>query len=79
MVLLDSADNARIGSNCSPELSSKLDPLPNFGEQFRELGIESEKMVSCSGTFSMRRSRTCIYRWGSDELKIRVKFRFYYL
>jgi hypothetical protein len=39
----DSADDARIGSNCSLELSPELEPLPNFGEQFRELEIESGK------------------------------------
>jgi hypothetical protein len=57
MVPLDSADNARIGSNCS----SELEPLPNFGEQFRELRIESGETVSCSRTGSTKRSRTCIY------------------
>jgi hypothetical protein len=56
-VSLDSTDDARIGSNCSPE----LEPLSNFGEQFWELGIESEKMVLCSRTCSTRRSKTCIF------------------
>ena len=46
------ADDARIGSNCSPELES----FPNFGEQFRELGIESGETVWCFGTGSTRRS-----------------------
>jgi hypothetical protein len=34
---------------------------PNFGEQYQELGIEFGEIVSCSGTGSTRRSRTCIY------------------
>jgi hypothetical protein len=75
----DSADNARIESNCSPELSSELEPLPNFGEQFRKLGIESEEIVSCSRTGSTRRSRACIYSWGSGEMEVRFKFEFYHL
>jgi hypothetical protein len=53
----DSVDDARIGSDWSPE----LEPLPNFSKQFRELGIESKKIVSCSETCSTRRSRACIY------------------
>jgi hypothetical protein len=71
----DSADDARIESNCSPE----LEPLPNFDERFRDLGIESGETISCSGTDSTRRSWACIYSWGSDKMKIRVKFGFYYL
>jgi hypothetical protein len=49
MVLLDSADDARIESNCSPELSSELEPLrtsvSNFGSwemNMRKLFGESE-------------------------------------
>jgi hypothetical protein len=38
----DSGDDARIESNCSPE----LEPPPNFGERFREFQIESEGVVS---------------------------------
>jgi hypothetical protein len=72
----DSADDARIGSNCSPELSPELEPLPNFDEQFRELGVEFRETVSCFGA-GLTRSRTCIYSWGSDELEIRFKFGFY--
>jgi hypothetical protein len=38
----DSTDDARIESNCSPE----LEPSPNFGERFWEFWIESESGVS---------------------------------
>jgi hypothetical protein len=57
MVPSDFTDDAQIGSNCSPE----LEQLPNFGEQFQELGIEFGETVSCSGTGSTRRSRACLY------------------
>jgi hypothetical protein len=50
----DSAENARIKSNCSPELSPKLEPPPNFGKRFREFQIESEGGVSNFGKGSMR-------------------------
>jgi hypothetical protein len=40
----DFADDAWIGSNCSPELSPELELLPNFGEQFRERGVEFGEM-----------------------------------
>jgi hypothetical protein len=60
-VLSDSTDDARIKSNCSPELLPELEPLPNFGEQFRELRIESGETVTCSGMCSTRTSRACIY------------------
>jgi hypothetical protein len=40
---------------------SELEPLPNFGKQFRELGVEFGEIVSCSGTGSTRRSQTYIY------------------
>jgi hypothetical protein len=53
----DPADDAQIESNCWPELK----PLPNFGEQFRELGIEYGETISCSGMGSTRRSRVYIY------------------
>jgi hypothetical protein len=56
----DSADDVRIGSNCSPELLPELELLSSFSEQFWELGIESEKTVSCSRTCSTR-SRIYIY------------------
>ncbi|AQL03146.1 hypothetical protein ZEAMMB73_Zm00001d045773 [Zea mays] len=56
-VSLDFTDDAQIGSNCLPE----LEPLPNFGEQFRELGVEFGETVSCSGMGFTRRSQTCIY------------------
>jgi hypothetical protein len=56
-----STDDAQIGSNCSPKLSPELEPVPNFGEQSRELRIESGETVSYSGTGSTRRSLVCIY------------------
>jgi hypothetical protein len=42
----DSTDDARIESNCSPELSLELEPAPNFGEGFQEFRIESEGGIS---------------------------------
>jgi hypothetical protein len=42
----DSDNDARIKSNCSPEVSPKLEPPPNFGERFRQFRIESEGGVS---------------------------------
>jgi hypothetical protein len=77
MVPSDSAEDALIESNCSSELSPKLEPLTNFSEQFWELGVEFGETVSCSRTGSTR-SRTCIYSRGSDEMEIRFKFRFYH-
>jgi hypothetical protein len=63
----DPADDAQIESNCWPELK----PLPNFGEQFRELGIEYGETISCSGMGSTRRSRVYIYIVG---VQTRLKF-----
>jgi hypothetical protein len=46
----NSIDDARIESNCSPE----LEPPPNFGERFWELWIESEGAFSNFEKGSMR-------------------------
>jgi hypothetical protein len=72
VVSSDSADDAQIGNNCS----EKLKPLLNFGEQFWKLRVEFKESVSCSVTCSTRRSQIYIYSWGSNEMKIRVKFGF---
>jgi hypothetical protein len=49
----DSADDARIGSNCSAELSLELEP-PRTSASNTELGIGFGENVSCSGTGSTR-------------------------
>jgi hypothetical protein len=71
----DSVGDARIGSNCSPELKPHWTSASNSGE----LGVEFEETVSCSGMSSTRRRWTCIYSWGSNEMEIRFKFGFYHL
>jgi hypothetical protein len=43
-VLSDSADDARIGSNCSPELSPKLQPLRTSASNTGSQGSDLEKM-----------------------------------
>jgi hypothetical protein len=57
----DSTDDARIESNCSPELSPELEPLPNFSKRFRELRIEFEGGVSNFGKGSTRGFQPYIY------------------
>jgi hypothetical protein len=54
----DFADDARIGSNCSPD----LEPLPNFDEQFRELGVEFGETVSALVGLDEEKSGMYIYR-----------------
>jgi hypothetical protein len=47
----------------------------NFGEQFRELGIEFGEIISCSGTGSMR-SQTYIYiylEFGRDGNSVKIR------
>jgi hypothetical protein len=53
----DFADDARIGSNCSPD----LEPLSNFGEQFRELGVEFGETVSALVGLDEEKSGMYIY------------------
>jgi hypothetical protein len=48
-------------SNCSPELSPELEPLPNFSKRFQELRIESEDGVSNFGKDSTRGFQPYIY------------------
>jgi hypothetical protein len=50
----DSINDARIESNCSPDLLPELEPPPNFGDRFREFQIEYEGRVSNFGKGSTR-------------------------
>jgi hypothetical protein len=75
----DSADDAQIGSNYSPELSPELEPLPNFGDQFRELGIEYGKPFRALER-ARREQAGHVYIVGVRmRWKIQFKFGFYHL
>jgi hypothetical protein len=79
VVSSDSIDDARIGSNCSLELSSELELLPNFSGQFREVGMNMRKSFCDSECARQGEAGLYIYSWGSDEVEIRFKFGFYHL
>jgi hypothetical protein len=70
----DSVDNARIGSNCSPE----LELLQTSASNFERWGMNMGKPFYDSEC-AQREESGHIYRQGSDEIKIRVKFGFYHL
>jgi hypothetical protein len=52
------------------QLLARVGTAPNFGEQFRELGIESGETVPFSRTVLAMRSEAYIYNWGMNEMKI---------
>jgi hypothetical protein len=73
-----SADDAQIGSNCSSELSSELELLRTLASNSGSCELNLRKSFGAL-EHARRGEAMHIYSWGSDEMKIRVKFRFYYL
>jgi hypothetical protein len=70
----NSTDDARIGSNCSPESEPFRTSAINSGSW--ELNL---RKPFCDLEHARRGEAGHIYSLGSDEMKIRVKFEFYYL
>jgi hypothetical protein len=76
----DSLDDARFGSNCSPELSVELKPLRTSASNSGRWGLNLGKRFCVQNMLGEENPAIYIYIYrGSDEMKIRVKFRFYYL
>jgi hypothetical protein len=74
VVSSNSADDSQIESNCS----SELEPLRTLASNSGSCELNLRKSFGALERARRGEARH-IYSWGSDEMKIRVKFRFYYL